>query len=94
MGALIFFLPAFSSAILFIVGALLVAEVIRPFRDLSIDGPIAMVAWGVGLGIAAIAVWCRWGMPWLNWLMCGVNGLALLAVTAMLVMIGSSDRLF
>ncbi|HEY3664089.1 MAG TPA: hypothetical protein VGL24_13125 [Chthoniobacterales bacterium] len=41
-----------------IVGGLLICEVIRPFRDLSIDGPIALGCWGVGavLGLACFFV--------------------------------------
>ena len=34
-------------------GLLLVFEVIRPFRDLSADGPLALVSWGVGATLAA-----------------------------------------
>ncbi len=30
------------------VGGLLICEVIRPFRDLAIDGPIALSCWGMG----------------------------------------------
>jgi hypothetical protein len=37
-----------------VTGGLLICEVIRPFHDLSIDGPIALSCWGIGatLGIA------------------------------------------
>lgn len=37
------------------VGLLIFFEVLRPFRDMSIDGPIALVSWGIG---AAIGVAC------------------------------------
>jgi hypothetical protein len=94
MGFVISILSTALSALFFILGALLVTEVIRPFRDLSIDGPIAMTLWGVGMGVAAIALWCRWGVPWLNWLMFGINGLTLLGVTALLLVIGGNNRLF
>lgn len=37
-----------------VIGGLLVCEVIRPFRDFSIDGPFALSCWGIGatLGFA------------------------------------------
>ena len=31
------------------MGAALIFEVIRPFRDMSKDGPLAMILWGVGV---------------------------------------------
>jgi hypothetical protein len=37
------------------VGVLIFVEVIRPFRDMAIDGPIALSLWGIG---AALAVSC------------------------------------
>ncbi len=42
------------AVVLSIAGGLLICEVIRPFHDLSIDGPIALSCWGIGatLGIA------------------------------------------
>src|SRR5438045_2036691 len=41
--------------LLCVFGALLFTEVIRPFRDMSIDGPLAVASWGVG---AAIGIAC------------------------------------
>ncbi|MEO6970894.1 MAG: hypothetical protein ABI217_08365 [Chthoniobacterales bacterium] len=41
--------------LLCVVGALIFFEVIRPFRHMSIDGPIALSFWGVG---AALGVSC------------------------------------
>ncbi|MGI8819676.1 MAG: hypothetical protein ACR2ID_02210 [Chthoniobacterales bacterium] len=40
--------------LLCVFGALILCEVLRPFRDMSIDGPIALGSWGLGaaLGIA------------------------------------------
>jgi hypothetical protein len=34
-------------------GLLLIFEVIRPFRDMAKDGPLAMICWGVGAVVAA-----------------------------------------
>jgi hypothetical protein len=36
------------------MGLLLISEVIRPFQDMSKDGPLAMVLWGVGATVAII----------------------------------------
>jgi hypothetical protein len=35
------------------LGLLLIFEVIRPFHDMSKDGPLAMILWGVGATVAA-----------------------------------------
>ena len=40
------------------IGLLLIFEVIRPFRDLAKDGPLAMTCWCVG---ALIAISCFFG---------------------------------
>jgi hypothetical protein len=39
-------------------GLLLIFEVIRPFRDMAKDGPLAMICWSVG---AIVAVSCFFG---------------------------------
>ena len=36
------------------MGLLLIFEVVRPFRDIAKDGPLAMILWGIGT-IAGIA---------------------------------------
>jgi hypothetical protein len=48
-------LLAIFALLLCTLGVLIFSEVIRPFRDMSIDGPIALGSWGVG---AAIAISC------------------------------------
>jgi hypothetical protein len=35
------------------IGLLLIFEVIRPFRDMAKDGPLAMTCWSVGAIVAA-----------------------------------------
>lgn len=37
-----------SAFFLSALGVLLFFEVIRPFRDMSIDGPLALTSWGIG----------------------------------------------
>jgi hypothetical protein len=39
---------ALVALVLSCTGLLLVFEVVRPFRDLSSDGPLALIAWGAG----------------------------------------------
>ena len=41
--------------LLCVFGVLLFTEIIRPFRDMSIDGPLAVASWGTG---AAIGIGC------------------------------------
>ena len=35
-----------------VAGLLLIFEVVRPYRDLSVDGPLALAAWGLGVTLA------------------------------------------
>ena len=51
---------AMAALALAVLGILLFVEVIRPFHDLSIDGPLALLSWGAGQG-------------W-RWLLCGCEG--------------------
>jgi hypothetical protein len=46
---------AILALLLCVFGTLVFTEVIRPFRDMSIDGPLAVASWGVG---AAIGIAC------------------------------------
>ena len=51
-------LPNSLSIVALVLGAsgvLIFCEVIRPFRDMSIDGPIALSLWGIG---AALGISC------------------------------------
>ena len=41
------------------LGLLLISEVIRPFRDMAKDGPLAMILWGVGATVAIIVFFVR-----------------------------------
>jgi hypothetical protein len=42
-----------------LLGVLLIFEVIRPFHDMSKDGPLAMILWGVGATVAIIGFFVR-----------------------------------
>ena len=50
---------AMAALALAVLGILLFVEVIRPFRDLSIDGPLALFSWGSGAGLALVTLWLR-----------------------------------
>ena len=39
---------AMAAVALALLGVLLFLEVIRPFHNLSIDGPLALLSWGIG----------------------------------------------
>lgn len=52
---------AIIAILLSCLAGLLVFEVIRPFRDLSIDGPVALGAWGVGIVLSIAALLIRRG---------------------------------
>ena len=69
---------------LLVCGLLLLFEVVRPFRDLAIDGPIAMGAWSAGFLLAVIALWLRRGSRALSIIALVLNLLALACVSAIL----------
>ena len=64
----------------FALGMMLLFEVIRPFRDMNIDGPIALWLWGLGALVAIVALWRRQGAVVLQALALSCNLLALGAV--------------
>lgn len=86
-------LPAVLALALLLLGVLLVLEVVRPFRDLAVDGPIALGCWGGGLLLGAYAAWRRRGPRWLAWSAWLGNATALLLVLAAFHFI-RLDRLF
>lgn len=65
-------------------GALLVLEVVRPFRDLAIDGPIAVGCWSAGLLLAVAAIWLRRGSLLLSVAALCLNLLALVGISLVL----------
>jgi hypothetical protein len=84
---------AAASFLLLALGALLAFEVIRPFRDLASDGPIAIGCWGLGVLLAAAGLWFRQGVFALNVAALVLNVLALLAMGALLLL-AKPRRLF
>jgi hypothetical protein len=72
-------------------GLLLVFEVIRPFRDLSKDGPLAMICWGAGVVVSLIALFKGSRSRVLSWAGLIANALALFAMSALLWLVGHSN---
>jgi hypothetical protein len=42
-----------------VAGGLLVCEVIRPFHDFSIDGPMALSFWGIGATLGLVCFFLK-----------------------------------
>lgn len=85
--------PPLVSLALFATGLLLILEIIRPSRDLAIDGPTAMVCWGLGILLPALTIRRRKTTP-LNIAALTLNALALIAVATLLFLLRNPIRLF
>jgi hypothetical protein len=72
------------------LGFLLILEIIRPFHDLSKDGPLALILWGVGATIAIIGFFARPRAIALGIAALFANLIPLCGVGAMLVLLGHS----
>ncbi len=72
------------------IGLLLIFEVVRPFRDMSKDGPLAIILWGNGATVAIISFFVppRAITPAVAALL--VNLIPLCGVGAVLVLLGHS----
>jgi hypothetical protein len=86
-------LPALSLAA-FVFGMILLFEVVRPFRDLRIDGPLAVGCWVVGLLAAGSGLWLRKGHVPLTVTALVLNALALTGVGLLFVLLSRESRLF
>ena len=73
------------------IGLLLILEVIRPFQDLSKDGPLAMIFWGVGTTVAIIGFFVRPRAIALATAALLANLIPLCGVGAVLVLLGHSN---
>jgi hypothetical protein len=72
------------------MGLLLIFEVIRPFRDMSKDGPLAMIFWGIGITLASIGFFMRPRAITLGVAAFLANLIPLCGVVAVLVLLGHS----
>jgi len=75
-------------------GLLLIFEVIRPFHDMSRDGPLAMILWGVGATVAIIAFLVRPRAITLGVAALLANLIPLCGVAAVLVLLGHSTLIW
>jgi len=72
------------------IGLLLIFEVLRPFRDLMKDGPLAMTFWGVGAIAAITGCFLRPRAIALSIAALLANLIPICAVTTVLVLLGHS----
>ena len=76
------------------LGLLLIFEVIRPFRDISKDGPLAMTLWGIGATFAIIGLFARPRAIALGIAALLANLIPLCGVGAVLVLLGHSTLIW
>jgi hypothetical protein len=76
------------------MGLLLIFEVIRPFHDMSKDGPLAMILWGVGATVAIIGFFVQPPSISLGVMALLANLIPLFGVGAVLVLLGHSTLIW
>jgi hypothetical protein len=76
------------------MGLLLIFEVIRPFQNMSKDGPLAMILWGVGATVAIIGFFVRPRAIALSVAALLANLIPLCGVAAVLVILGHSTLIW
>lgn len=76
------------------LGLLLIFEVIRPFHDMSKDGPLAMILWGVGATAAIIGFFVRPRAIALGVAALLANLIPLCGVAAVLLLLGHSTLIW
>jgi hypothetical protein len=76
------------------IGLLLIFEVIRPFHDMSKDGPLAMILWGVGATVAIIGFFVQPRVIALGVVALLANLIPLCGVAAVLVLLGHSTLIW
>ena len=77
-----------------ILGLLLILEVIRPFHDMSKDGPLAMILWGVGATVAMIGFFVQPRAIILSVAALLANLIPLCGVAAVLVLLSHSPLIW
>ena len=76
------------------LGLLFIFEVIRPFHDMSKDGPLAMILRGVGATVAIIGFFVRPHAIALGVAALLANLIPLCGVAAVLVLLGHSTLIW
>ena len=82
---------AMAALALALLGVLLFLEVIRPFHNLSIDGPLALLFWGIGAALSLATLWLSGRSFILSAASLSVNVMLLLAALLVLWLIGHSN---
>jgi len=82
---------AMAAVALALLGVLLFFEVIRPFHNLSIDGPLALFCWGIGAALSLATLWLSGRSFILSAASLSVNVMLLLAALLVLWLIGHSN---
>jgi hypothetical protein len=82
---------ASAAFLLSFCGGLLVLEILRPFRDLAIDGPIALGAWTLGIALSIVSYFVGGRSRVLSSLALAINLLPLLGVVALLLVMRASN---
>ena len=76
------------------LGLLLIFEVVRPFHDMSKDGPLAMIVWGIGATVAIIGFFVRPRAIALGVAALLANLIPLCVVATVLVLLGHSTLIW
>ncbi len=77
-----------------ILGLLLIFEVIRPFHDMSKDGPLAMILWSIGATVAVIGFFVQPRAITLGVAALLANLIPLCGVAAVLVLLSHSTLIW
>jgi hypothetical protein len=80
-----------AAVALALLGVLLFLEVIRPFHNLSIDGPLALLFWGIGAALSLATLWLSGRSFILSAASLSVNVMLLLAALLFLWLVGHSN---
>ena len=82
---------AMAAVALALLGVLLFLEVIRPFHNLSIDGPLALLSWGIGTALSLATLWLSGRSFIISAASLSVNVMLLVAALLVLWLIGRSN---
>ena len=80
-----------SALFLAVIAPLIFYEVIRPFRDMSVDGPIALGLWGIGGALGALCFFLKGRSKIFSAIGFTVNILPLLAALVLLWLLSHSN---
>ncbi|MDN3649685.1 hypothetical protein QWZ13_12245 [Reinekea marina] len=74
------------SILFFILGALLIFEVIRPYSNLKVDGPLGLSCFVLGALISGCFLWFSFGVIAINMISLALNLVFIVWVCVMLYM--------